>query len=69
MATCKYNVREDRFMRKCGDEATQAIVFSTELDDGFVVTTQLPLCLKHFRDKQEDLRYFGQEYKCLNLRS
>ena len=69
MATCKYNVKQDRYMRKCGDPANKAIVFTTELDDSFLITTQLPVCDQHLIAKKEDCEYFGLEYKCLTLTS
>jgi hypothetical protein len=56
MSECKFKIaqgKSGRFVRNCGETATDAIIFTSELDTDYTVTTQLPLCPKHFIEKQE----------------
>jgi hypothetical protein len=64
-AECKFKVargKAGRFVRECGAPATDAIIFTSEIDTDYTVTVQLPLCNEHFLDKQNHLNAIGQPH-------
>lgn len=70
MANCKASIRQGeagRYSKRCDDSATEAVVFSSWLDDGFIVQTQMPLCSKHLYEKVEQLTEAGIQHYTVTL--
>lgn len=70
MAKCKVNVavgKTHRYMRKCDVETKTAVVFSTALDEGYIVTTQMPVCEAHREEKIDFLEAMGTTCHVIHL--
>jgi hypothetical protein len=67
---CKYSVKKGnggRFTRRCDVSATEAVVFTSELGDGYKIQTQMPICSAHLTDKVETLKALGVPYFLVKL--
>jgi hypothetical protein len=70
MPTCKASIKKgkgDRFTRRCDVLTTQAVVFTSVLDEGFVIQTQMPMCSEHLYEKVEQLHAAGIPNHTVNL--
>ena len=69
MAECKFQIKvgSGRYTRRCAEKATQAIVFKSYLDDGYIIQTQMPLCGTHLYEKTEQLNTAGIPTFTVNL--
>ncbi len=54
MATCK-RATGMHMGSRCNANATEAVIFSTWLDDGYIIQTQMPLCAEHLPEKVNEL--------------
>lgn len=65
MATCKHSVtvgKGGRYTRRCDESATEAVVFTSVLDDGFKIQTQMPICKDHLNEKVAFLKLMETPY-------
>lgn len=69
MPTCKYNVKKGggRYSHKCGADTQKAIVFTTAIDEAYLVTTQMPVCSEHYEEKTEVLNLMGITWHVIAL--
>lgn len=70
MAKCKFNVsvgKNHRYMRKCDVTTKTALVFTTALDDGYLITTQMPICAEHKEQKLDLLEALGVTCHVIHL--
>jgi len=70
MPSCKYSVKVGnggRYTRKCEASATEAVVFTSHLDDGFIIQTQMPICHEHLTEKVDFLKLMGTQYYVVQL--
>lgn len=69
MAECKYQIKvgSGRYTRRCGESATQAVVFKSYLDDGYIIQTQMPCCGPHLYEKVQQLNGAGIPTFTVNL--
>jgi len=70
MANCKFNVKQGnggRYTRRCDVSATEAVVFTSHLDDGYVIQTQMPICSAHLKEKVEVLQATHTPYYVVQL--
>lgn len=66
MAECKFKVQKGsagRYSRNCGEPAVHAITFTSWLDEHYTITTQMPLCAEHSKEKGEFFRECGMAYE------
>lgn len=70
MAKCKFSIKQGsggRYTRRCDVSATEAVVFTSELDEGYRIQTQMPICSEHLKDKIETLKAMQTPYYLVKL--
>ncbi len=69
MANCKFQIKQGsgRYTRRCDITANEAIVFTSQLDDGYVIQTQMPICSTHLSEKIEVLQAMQTPYYVVKL--
>lgn len=67
MAICKQNSGSLASSGECRKPTNKALVYSTQLDEGYILTTQIPLCKEHLDIRQDAFKKASYPYMVKDL--